>query len=77
MKDPTEQKSIAMQVVEILKTQAQRWFFCWLITFVVSVCLVIYIIYMLNDTAVIETTETTQEITDVYSIDNSTITNGE
>jgi len=72
-----EDKSIAMQFVGTLKTQANRWFVCWLITFVTLVCLAVYIIYLLNDTAIIETTETTQEITDVHTIENSTISNGE
>lgn len=72
-----ERKSLAMQFVDTLKEFNKRLFLVWLITFAALTSLVVYTIYLLNDIAVIETTETTQEITDIYSIENSTITNGE
>lgn len=56
-----ENKSLAMQLMEILKTQTKRWFICWLITFAALTCLVIYTIYELNDLAIVETTEITQD----------------
>ena len=72
-----DDKSIAMQFVSTLKEQHKRMFICWLITFIAFIGLIGYTIYLLNDIAIIETTENTQEITDFYSIENSTITNGE
>ena len=59
--DNTEDKSIAMQFVSTLKEQHKRMFLCWLITFIVLTCLVVYIVYLLNDMAVVETTEIMQE----------------
>ena len=78
--DTNEQKSIAMQVVEILKNQAHRWFICWLITFTALACLMIYTIYSLNDLAIVETTEITQDAetgNNNYIGNNGEITNGE
>ena len=57
----TEDKSIAMQFVSTLKEQHKRMFTCWLITFIVLVGLAVYTIYLLNDIAIVETTEITQE----------------
>lgn len=70
-----ENKSFAMQFVDTLKEQNKRLFVCWLITFVAFVTLLGYTIWLLNDIETI-TTETTQEITDVETIENSVIRNG-
>lgn len=70
-----ENKSFAMQLVDTLKKQNKRLFICWLITFVAFIGLLTYTIWLLNDIEVI-TTETTQEITDVETIENSVIRNG-
>ena len=57
----TEDKSMAMEFVEALKKNASRWFVCWLLTFIALTCLVVYVVYLLNDTSIIETTEITQD----------------
>lgn len=72
-----ENESLAMQFVSTLKEQHKRMFLCWLITFLVLVGLAAYTIYLLNDIAVVETIENTQEITDFNTIENSNIINGE
>ena len=72
-----EQKSFAMQFVDTLKVQNKRLFICWIITFLAFIGLLGYTIWLLNDINVIETTENTQEITDVQTIENSTIKNGD
>lgn len=56
-----ERKSLAMQFVDTLKEQNKRLFLCWVITFAAFIGLISYTIYALNDLAIIETTEITQE----------------
>lgn len=58
---PEEEQSLAMHFVSTLKEHNKRMFLCWLITFIALTSLVVYTIYLLNDIAVIETTEITQE----------------
>ena len=70
-----ESQSFAMQFVETLKKQNQRLFICWIITFLALIGLLSYTIWLVNDVETI-TTETTQEITDVETIENSVIRNG-
>ena len=72
-----ESQSFAMQFVETLKAQNKRLFICWLVTFIAFVGLLGYTIWLLNDVETIETTEAIQEISDIYSIENSTIRNGD
>ena len=71
-----EQKSFAMQFVDTLKVQNKRLFICWLITFLAFIGLLGYTIWLYND-IVVETSEYTQEITDIETIENSTIKNGD
>lgn len=71
-----ENKSFAMQFVDTLKEQNRRLFICWLVTFIAFICLLTYTIWLYNDITV-ESTEYTQEITDISTIENSTITNGD
>lgn len=71
-----ENKSFAMQFVETLKEQNRRLFICWIITFVAFIGLLAYTIWLQSDIATIEM-ENTQEITDVDTIENSVIRNGE
>ena len=71
-----EQRSFAMQFVDTLKVQNKRLFICWLITFLAFIGLLGYTIWLYND-IVVETSEYTQEITDIETIENSTIKNGD
>ena len=71
-----ESQSFAMQFVETLKKQNQRLFICWIITFIAFIGLLTYTIYLMNDITTIEATENTQEITEVDTIENSVIRNG-
>lgn len=71
-----ENRSFAMEFVDTLKEQNRRLFICWIITFIAFIGLLTYTIWLYNDITV-ETTECTQEITDISTIENSTIKNGE
>ena len=71
-----ENKSFAMQFVDTLKEQNRRLFICWIITFIAFIGLLTYTIWLMNDIETV-TTETTQEITDVQTIENSVIRNGD
>lgn len=71
-----EQQSFAMEFVKTLKLQNKRMFICWLITFIAFIGLLGYTIWLYNDITV-ETSEYTQEITDIETIENSTIKNGD
>ena len=64
-----------MELTQAFKEQANRWFFCWLVTFLAFIGLLTYTIWLMNDITTVEL-ENTQEITDVQTIENSTITNG-
>lgn len=64
----------ATEMLHILKVQNKRLFIVWLVTFIAFIGLLGYMIYLLNDIGV---EETTQEIQDVDTIENSNITNGD
>jgi hypothetical protein len=64
----------ATEMLHILKVQNKRLFIVWLVTFIAFIGLLGYTIYLLNDIGV---EETTQEIQDVDTIENSNITNGD
>ena len=66
----------ATELLHILKTQNKRMFIIWLVTFAAFICLLGYTIWLLNDINTIET-ESTQEIHDLESIENSDIINGD
>lgn len=71
-----ENQSFAMEFVQTLKLQNKRLFICWLVTFIAFIGLLGYTIWLYNDITV-ETSEYTQEITDIETIENSTIKNGD
>ena len=71
-----ENQSFAMEFVQTLKLQNKRLFICWLVTFIAFIGLLGYTIWLYNDITV-ETSEYTQEITDIETIENSTINNGD
>ena len=64
----------ATEMLHILKVQNKRLFIVWLVTFIAFIGLLGYTIYLLNDIGV---EETTQEIQDVDTIENSNINNGD
>ena len=72
----SENQSFAMQFVETLKIQNKRLFICWLVTFIAFIGLLAYTIWLLNDVET-ETTEVTQQIEDVDTVQNSIIRNGD
>lgn len=65
-----EQQSLAMELVKDYKKSNKRWFVAWIITFLVSIGLIGYIFFLLNDIGEIKTE---QEIRNVNSIDRSKI----
>ena len=69
----------AIEMLHILKTQNNRLFIIWIVTFIAFIGLLGYTIYLLNDIGTEETTtETTNEqiIEDTDTIENSYIING-
>lgn len=67
-------QSLAMELLHQSKKTNQRLFIVWIITFIAFIGLLGYTIYLLND---IGTIETTQEISDVDTIEKSNIANGD
>lgn len=71
-----EEQSLAMELLKDQRKANKRMFVMWMITFLALICVSIYTLYLLNDISSIETT-TEQEISDVETIENSNITNGD
>lgn len=67
-------QSLAMELLHQSKKTNKRLFIIWIITFIAFIGLLGYTIYLLND---IGTIETTQEISDVDTIENSNVANGD
>lgn len=68
--------SFALELIQDYKKQNKRQFIVILVILTMWFATIGYLVYLLNDIGVEETTETyTQEITDVDSIENSTINN--
>lgn len=74
--EDVREQSLAMELLRDQRRQNKRLFIIWIITFVAFICLLGYTLYLLNDISVITTDEYTQEITEIETIENSTITNG-
>lgn len=66
----------ATEMLHILKVQNKRLFITWLVTFIAFIGLLGYTIWLLNDIGTIETTSQ-QEVSDIDTIENSNITNGD
>lgn len=64
----------ATEMLHILKVQNKRLFIIWLVTFIAFISLLGYTIWLLND---IGTIEESQEISDINTIENSNIANGD
>ena len=69
-----EQKSFAMSILSDYKTAFKRLFYVLIIVLFMWFGTIGYLVYVLNDIGVVETT---QEIEDIDSIENSNITNGD
>lgn len=81
IKKELNQDTFAIEIIKdcknkniILQKTNQRLFIIWIITFIAFVCLLGYTIWLLNDIGVIEEK---QEISDINSIENSSIANGD
>ena len=69
-----KEQSLAMELLNDYKKTNKRQFIIILVILTMWFCTIGYLVYILND---IGTTETAQEISDVNSIQNSNIANGD
>ena len=67
----------ATEMLHILKAQNKRLFIIWLVTFIAFIGLLSYTLWLLNDIGTIEETTTEQQVSDINTIENSNITNGD
>ena len=72
--EEVKEKSFALELLQDQRKANKRIFIMWIITFIALVGVSIYTVYLLND---IGTIETTQEIQDVNTIENSNIKKGD
>ena len=71
-----EEQSLAFSMLQDYKKQNKRLFIIWIITFIALIGVTCYTVYLLNDIGTIETT-TSQEISDIDTIENSNVANGD
>lgn len=69
-----KEKSIAMELLADFKKQNKRQFIIILVILALWFVTIGYLVYILNDIGTIETS--TQEINDIETINNSSISNG-
>lgn len=69
-----QKNSYALDILTHFKNESKRLFIALIVVLCMWFATIGYLVYILND---IGTTETTQEITDVETIENSNITNGD
>ncbi len=69
-----KEQSLAMELLRDYKKTNKRLFVIILVILTMWFCTIGYLVYVLNDTSTVETT-TTQEISDIDSV-NGNITNG-
>ena len=67
-----KEKSIAMELLSDFKKQNKRQFIIILVILALWFITIGYLVYILNDIGVVETT---QEVNDIETIENSTIKN--
>ena len=70
-----KEKSLALEMLSDYKKANKRQFILILVILVMWALTIGYLVYTLNDIGTVETTS--QKITDVKSIDNSNIANGD
>ena len=71
-----KKKSFGYELLQDMKKQNKRLYTIWIITFIAFIGLLGYTLWLLNDVGTIEETTSTQEITDIETINNSSIRNG-
>lgn len=71
-----EEQSFALDLLRDYKKQNKRQFIVILVILTMWFVTIGYLVYVLNDIGTIETTST-QEISDVDTIENSNVTNGD
>ena len=74
--DKLKEQSFGMELLSDMKKQNKRLYIIWIITFVAFMTLLGYTIWLLNDIGTIEETTANQEISDINTINNSSISNG-
>jgi hypothetical protein len=71
-------ESFALELIKDYKKQNKRQFIVILVILSLWFMTICYLVYLLNDIGTEEITETyTQEISDIDTIENSTINNGD
>ena len=70
-----EKQSLAWELLKDAKRTNKRQFVIILVILVMWFLTIAYLVYVLNDIGTVETT--TQEISDVESIDNTNVVNGD
>ena len=70
------EKGFALELLSDFKKQNKRMFIIIIVILAMFTALLGYTIYLLNDIGTIEETTETQEISDVNTINNSSINNG-
>lgn len=71
-----EEQSFALDLLRDYKKQNKRQFIVILVILTMWFVTIGYLVYVLNDIGTVETTST-QEISDVDTIENSNVTNGD
>lgn len=72
-----EEQSFALDLLRDYKKQNKRQFIVILVILTMWFITIGYLVYVLNDIGTIETTNTTQEASDVDTIDGSVVNNGD
>ena len=72
-----ENYSVAMEFVTDYKKANARMFWIIIVILIMWFLTIGYLVYVLNDTSVVETTETTQEVTDVDTKNGNVVNNGD
>ena len=70
------EKSFSYELLQDMKKQNKRMFIIIIVILAMFTALLGYTLYLLNDIGTIEETTSTQEISDIDTINNSSINNG-
>ena len=68
------QNTGALEILKAFKSDSNKFFIMWIITFFALLLSLMYIVFLLND---ITSVETTQEIKDIETIDGNVVNNGD
>ena len=72
-----EDNSFAMDLLKDYKRQNKRQFIIILVILAMWFVTIGYLVYVLNDIGTVETIDTTQEVSDIDSINGNVVTNGD